>query len=265
MNTRPKPGTFCWFECGTTDAAAAKKFYTEVFGWNSVDVPMPGDSGGQYTLFKLGDDDIAGLYPLTGPQFEGVPSHWATYVAVDSADDSNARALSLGAKSVLPPMDVPGVGRIAMVTDPTGANIALFQAGEHHATPELGHKQGVFGWSELATRDTQAAGVFYSELFGWTQKTEEGGPIQYTEFQVDGQSIGGMMAMTEQHGDAPPHWLPYVMVEDCDATAAKAGESGATVSVPPNDIPDVGRFSVFADPTGATLAIIQLSKNHQAG
>ncbi|MFQ5695321.1 MAG: VOC family protein [Acidobacteriota bacterium] len=259
MTTRPTPGTFCWFECGTTDAPAAKMFYTELFGWNAMDVPMPGDGVGQYTLLKLDDDDIAGLYSLTGPQFEGVPSHWTTYVAVESADDSNRRALSLGAKSVLPPMDVPGVGRMAMVTDPTGANIAMFQAGDHCGAPQQGPKSGTFGWSELATRDTKAAGVFYSELFRWNQKTDEG-PILYTEFQVDGRSIGGMMAMTEHHGDAPAHWLPYVMVDDCDATAAKAGELGATTFVPPNDIPNVGRFAVFADPTGAALAIIQLAR-----
>ncbi len=257
MTTRPKAGTFCWFECGTTDADAAKKFYTELFGWNSMDVPMPGDGGGTYTLLKAGDDDLAGLYSLTGPQFEGVPSHWATYVAVDSADESHTRALSLGAKSVLAPMDVPGVARIAMVTDPTGANIAMFQAGEHCGGPE----QGPFGWSELATRDTKAAGVFYSELFGWKLKTDDG-PMKYTEFQVGGRSIGGMMAMTEQHGDAPAHWMPYVMVPDCNATAAKAGELGAKTFVPPNDIPNVGRFAVFADPTGAALAIIQLDDTH---
>jgi predicted enzyme related to lactoylglutathione lyase len=219
---------------------------------------MPGDGGGHYTLMKIGEDDVAGLYPLQGPQFEGVPSHWATYVAVEDADASNTRALALGAAQVLPPMDVPGVGRIAMVTDPTGANIALFQAGEHCGAPQQGPKPGTFGWSELATRDTKAAGVFYSELFGWKQKAGSGGPVEYTEFQVGGQSIGGMMAMTEQHGDAPPHWLPYVMVEDCNASAAKAGELGAQTFVPPMDIPNVGRFAVFADPTGAALAIIQL-------
>ncbi len=72
------------------------------------------------------------------------------------------------------------------------------------------------------------------------------------------------MAMTEQHGDAPAHWMPYVMVDDCNATAAKAGELGAKTFVPPNDIPNVGRFAVFADPTGAALAIIQLDETHSA-
>jgi predicted enzyme related to lactoylglutathione lyase len=223
-----------------------------------MDVPMPGDAGGHYTLLQIEGKDIAGLYQLSGPQFEGVPSHWATYVAVDSADDSSRRAVSLGGKTVVPPMDVPGVGRIAVLEDPTGATIAVFQAGEHCGAAPLGPVPGTFGWSELATRDTKAAGAFYSELFGWGKKEDTSGPIQYTEFQAGGRSIGGMMAMTEEHGDAPPHWLPYVMVEDCNASAAKAGELGAKTCVPPTDIPNVGRFAVFMDPTGAGLAIIQL-------
>ena len=68
-----------------------------------------------------------------------------------------------------------------------------------------------------------------------------------------------MMAMTPQHGDAPPHWLPYVMVDDCNRTARQAGELGARVLVPPMDIENVGRFTVFADPTGAVLAAIKLT------
>ncbi len=256
----PTPGSFCWFECGSTDAAAAKKFYTELFGWGTMDVPMPGDAGGFYTLLKIGDDDIAGLYQMAGPQFEGVPSHWATYVAVENADETNERAKALGGKTILPPMDVPGVGRIAFIADSTGANIGLFQAGEHHGSAQLGPVPGTFGWSELATRDTTAAGAFYTELFAWGKKASTGdSPIEYTEFEVGGRSIGGMMEMTEQHGDAPPHWLPYVMVADCNATAAKATELGANMLVPPMDIPKVGRFAVFMDPAGAGLAIIELA------
>jgi predicted enzyme related to lactoylglutathione lyase len=73
-------GTFCWFECGSKDAAKAKPFYTQLFGWNAADMPMPG-GGGTYTILQGGGEDLAGLYQMSGPQFEGVPSHWLTYVA----------------------------------------------------------------------------------------------------------------------------------------------------------------------------------------
>jgi len=244
-------GTFCWFECGSRDAAKSKTFYTQLFGWNAADSPMPGE-GGVYTLLKTGGEDIAGLYHLSGPQFEGVPSHWMTYVAVDDVDATAERAKSLGGSVVAPPMDVPNVGRMAVLKDPTGAVISIARFDQHPGTSP----KGPFGWSELATRDTEGAQSFYTQLFNWTAKPDANDP--YTEFQSGGKSIAGMMAMKPEHGAAPPHWLPYMMVEDCDDVVRRATQLGATVYVPPTDIPKVGRFSVFADPTGATLGIVKL-------
>ncbi len=255
------PGTFCWFECGSTDAAKAKEFYTELFGWTANDVPMPGDMGGHYTLLKIGNDDIGGLYQMSGPMFAGVPSNWTTYVCVQDVDDTAARAKALRGKIVAEPMDVPGVGRIAVLQDPTGATIALFKPGEHPGVPQGPPSTGRFCWSELATRDTKAAKVFYTELFNWRFKESKEPPMEYTEFTVGDTPIGGMMPMTPQHGDAPPHWLPYVAVADCDATSAKVTKLGGRTVVPPTSIPKVGKFSVFMDPAGAVLAIIKLEQH----
>lgn len=244
-------GTFCWFECGSRDSAKSKSFHAQLFGWKVVDMPMPGDMG-TYTLLKVGDEDVAGLYELSGPRFEGVPSHWMTYIAVDNVDTTVGRAQELGAKVMAEPMDVPEAGRIAVLQDPTGAVIAIAHFDKHPGTS----LKGPFGWIELATRDTAGAQTFYTELFSWTAKTDP--KNQYTKFQVGGKSIAGMMEMTPQHGQAPAHWLPYVMVDSCDDTISNATELGATVYVPPMDIEKVGRFSVFADPAGAVLAVIQL-------
>ena len=182
------PGTFCWFECGSTDAAKARSFYTELFGWNTADASMAGGMG-HYTLFKNGQEDIAGLYELSGPIFQGVPSHWLTYVAVDNVDESAKRAVALQGKILRDPMDIPGVGRIAILQDPTGAWIAIAKFDQHPGTSSL----GPFGWSELATTDTARAQAFYTGLFGWKAKPDP--KNQYTEFQVGDRSIGGMMAL----------------------------------------------------------------------
>ncbi len=250
------PGTFCWFECGTTDAAVAKDFYTELFGWDAVDVPMPGDTGGTYTLLQVDGADIAGLYELAGPQFEGVPSHWMTYVSVDSADESATRAESLGATIVQAPMDVPGVGRLAFFADPTGANIAMFQPGDHPGTdPDKTN----LGWAELHTPDPEASKAFYTELFNWSAKEDPSG--EYTEWQVAGNSIGGMVAIPPERQGIPSHWLIYASVSDCDETLARAAEMGAKTIVPGQDVPNVGRFGVIADPTGAAIAVIKLTEH----
>ena len=247
------PGTFNWFECGSRDQAKSKVFYTQLFGWGSMDVPMPG-GGGQYTLFKNSSgEDIAGLYKLEGPMMEGVPSNWATYVAVESVDETAKRAAALGGTVAAEPMDIPGVGRIAFLKDPTGAMIGIGHFDQHPGTSD----QGPFGWSELATRDTARAKAFYTELFNWGAKPDP--KNQYTEFQVGGRSIAGMMAMTPQHGDAPPHWMPYVMVDDADQIARRVGELGGRIYMPPTTIENVGRFTVFADPAGAVLAAIKLT------
>ncbi|MFQ5610422.1 MAG: VOC family protein, partial [Woeseiaceae bacterium] len=216
------PGTFFWFECGTSDAAMAKDFYTRLFGWDAVDVPMPGDTNGTYTLLQVDGADVAGLYELAGPQFEGVPSHWMTYVCVASADESAARAEVLGATIVQAPMDVPGVGRLAFFADPTGANIAVFQSGDHPGT-DPGKTN--LGWAELHTPDTEASRAFYTELFDWNAKEDPSG--EYTEWQVGGKSIGGMIAIPPEQLGTPSHWLIYALVAQCDETLTKAAEMGA--------------------------------------
>lgn len=252
MNGSNHPtGTFCWFECGSKDASKSKAFYTGLFGWTAADMPMPGDTG-TYTLLRAGEADVAGLYELTGPQFDGVPSHWLSYVAVEDVDETARKVGALGGKVVAEPMDVPGVGRMAVVQDNTGAVIAIARFDQHPGTLA----RGPFGWCELATRDTNQAASFYGKVFGWTTKPDA--QNFYTEFQAGGESIAGMMAMTPEYGEAPPHWLPYVMVEDCDAIARTATKLGAGMCVPPKDIEKVGRFAIFSDPAGATLAVIQL-------
>jgi len=248
-------GMFCWFECGTTDAAAARSFYCKLFGWDAVDVPMPGEGGGTYTLFQADGADIAGLYELAGPQIEGVPSNWATYVSVENADESAAKAEALGATILQAPMDVPGVGRLAFFADPNGANIGVFRLEEHPGTdPDKTN----LGWAELHTPDPEASRAFYTELFNWGAREDPSG--EYTEWQVAGNSIGGMMAIPPDRQDMPSHWMIYASVGDCDETLARASDMGAKVIVPAQDVPDVGRFGVITDPTGAVIAVIRLTE-----
>jgi predicted enzyme related to lactoylglutathione lyase len=125
-----KPGTFCWMELLTRDAAKAKAFYTELLGWNTSEMPMPGeDCEGVYTMFSPGgpDESVGGMFEMAGPEFEGVPPHWMAYIAVESVDDSTAKAQQLGAEVKCPPMDIPGIGRFSIIADPTGAVVSLFQ------------------------------------------------------------------------------------------------------------------------------------------
>lgn len=133
--------------------------------------------------------------------------------------------------------------------------------------PEPTHKHEAFAhgticWTELASKDVEAAKKFYTELLGWQLTTSQAAGMHYTEIVVGDKHIGGMYQLTEECGgaaDMPSHWRSYVAVDDVDASAKRTEELGGKVCVAPMDIPNVGRFCVINDPTGATISLIKLA------
>jgi len=113
-------GNFYWNELMTRDVEKAKKFYAETIGWTFEAMPMP---NGTYWVAKLDGKPVGGIFPLNGPEFAGVPECWMSYLAVDNVDARVKKATASGAKLMKEPFDVPGVGRIAMLTEPGGAGI----------------------------------------------------------------------------------------------------------------------------------------------
>jgi predicted enzyme related to lactoylglutathione lyase len=114
----PKAGQFCWNELAATNVPAAKKFYTKLLGWKT----KPFGKGLDYTLFNKGKDMVGGLMKCPKP---GIPAHWVPYVIVADVDATAQKATKLRGKVVLPPCDIPTVGRIAVVRDPQGAVIGI--------------------------------------------------------------------------------------------------------------------------------------------
>lgn len=250
------PGTFCWVELGTSDSAGAKDFYTKLLGWDYVDNPMGPDM--VYTMLKMNGKDVGGLYQLMPEMVtEGIPPHWLSYVSVASADETAAKVAELGGTVMKGPFDVSTVGRMAVIQDPTKAVFALWQAGTHHGSGVY-NLPGSFCWNELGTNDTARAKEFYTGLVGWTADTQNFGPMEYTMFQNGGRPAGGMYKLTPEMGPAPPHWLVYFAVDDCDAKVALAESLGAKTCKPADDIPGIGRFAILTDPQGAAFAIIKL-------
>jgi predicted enzyme related to lactoylglutathione lyase len=257
--TKYAPGTFCWVELGTTDSAAAKKFYTELFGWDFTDSPV-GPSM-VYTMLKQDGKDVGALYEL--PQemrSQGVGSHWLSYISTDSADETAKKAKELGATLLKEPFDVMTVGRMAVVQDPAGACFAIWQPGEH-AGAGVCNTPNSFCWNELGTNDTKRAGDFYANLLGWSKQEMQFGPMEYTMFNNGERPAGGMYALPPEMASFPPNWMVYFAVEDADATVTKAESLGATTFAPPSDIPGIGRFAILQDPTKAVFAIIKLENS----
>lgn len=248
-------GHFCWPELATSDIDSAKSFYGSLFGWETVDMPT---SMGNYTIFKLHGLDVAAAYQM-GPQQQAHP-RWNAYVAVKSADVSAAKTVELGGQVLAGPFDVEGIGRMAFVQDPGGATFALWQSIKHFGAGIFGEPRSLC-WTELMTKDAEAATAFYSGLFKWEAEAKQTGSLQYTEWWLHGTSVGGMMTMEgAAYDDIPDHWMTYFSVDDCDAKTAAAKAAGAMILSGPAEVPDVGRFSVIRDPQGAVFCIIKLLK-----
>ncbi len=130
-------------------------------------------------------------------------------------------------------------------------------------------RQGTFCWVELMTRDAAKAKEFYTKLIGWNTSEMDMGPAgTYTMWSPGGQdeSVGGMMEMKgPQFEGVPPHWMPYIAVDDINATAAKVENLGGTLKMPPTPIPNIGYFCVIEDPTGAVICLYTSDRSAQGG
>jgi uncharacterized protein len=244
-------GTPNWVDLQTSDQAAAKAFYGDVFGWSYDDQPMEGDA--VYSIAKIGDNSVAAIAPQS-PELAaaGAPPMWNTYLAVDSADEAAAKASAAGGTVAMEPFDVMDAGRMAFVLDPSGAPVALWQAGQHIGAT-LVNEPGTVIWNELIT-DNPAAVTFYEQVLGVTTATAEMGEGKYTMFQVAGKEVGG--TTPPQMAGVPNHWHVYFAVTDADATAARISALGGSVMVAPFDTP-IGKMAVVSDPQGAVFSLFQ--------
>ena len=238
-------GTFCWNEYATRDMQAASEFYCALFGWDAektdcCDTP--------YTVFKKDGHPIAGMLEMDENWPEETPSHWGSYIAVDDVDATAEKVESCGGVVCCGPQDAGEEGRFAVLTDSTGATLSIYKGGDGMNPAGCGS----FCWNELLTNDMGKASEFYTSLFGWTAQASETSEEPYTVFMNGEAWAGGMMTM---HWEGKPSWLGYVRVADVDMATSKAVELGAHVCAGPMDIPGIGRFSVFVDPVGGTIAV----------
>ncbi|HEY8809872.1 MAG TPA: VOC family protein, partial [Solirubrobacterales bacterium] len=203
---------------------------------------------------------VAGMMPSMG---EGQPPAWNTYVSVEDADATVARAKEAGGTVLAGPMDVMDLGRMAVFTDSTGAVIGIWQPGTFVGA-EIVKESNAVVWNELNTRDPEAAKSFYGAVFGWGFEEREFETGTYASIKVGEDSIGGMIDITGRAPDeVPAHWLVYFAVDDVDAAIAKATDSGGGVALEAFDIAEVGRIAIVKDPFDAVFAVMAPDPNMQ--
>jgi uncharacterized protein len=241
------PGTFSWVDLATNDPEGAKSFYGALLGWQYDDTPI-GD-GQSYSMAQVDGQNVAAIGPLQGG--EGIPPHWNCYVTVESADTTAQRAGELGATIVAEPFDVFDAGRMAVIQDPQGAMLSVWQPKESIGAT-LVNVPGALTWNDLISPDVPASAAFYRDLFGWQIDELEGSDGRYWSIANDGRSNGGIMPMPP---GSHPAWNLYFAVEDVDATVARAGELGGNTVMGPMDIPNGSRLAVLADLQNAIFSV----------
>ena len=234
------PGTFSWAELVTSDADAAKRFYTQIFGWEYDD--NPAGEGQIYSMAKRDGNYVAALF-----RDDSQPPHWNCYVTVASADETTQKAKEGGATVLAEPFDVIVFGRMAVIADPTGAALCLWEPRQHIGAT-LVNTPGSMTWNDLVTSDAETAVDFYGKLFGWTfeEMPDSGG---YRVIRNGDRSNGGIMP----NADSPPGWMPYFGHEDVDRLATEIEGLGGRALSEIYRMPQ-GSIIAMLDPQGAAFS-----------
>jgi uncharacterized protein len=277
-------GVPCWVDTNQPDPDAAADFYGGLFGWE-LEESMPPGSDGKYLMARIRGLDVAAISSVP----PGAPSMavWNTYIWVDSADETAAKARDAGGQVLMEPFDVMEAGRMAVCADPEGAVFSVWQAKDHKGS-QVVNEHGSVNFNGLNTRDIKGAQSFYRSVFGW--ETLELGPGfmmwrlpgygDYLEEMNPGlregmaemgappgfeDVVAGLNPIAEDQPDMPPHWNVTFAVNDADAAAERAAELGGELVVPPMDAPWV-RMTVVRDPQGATFIANQfVAENKDLG
>jgi len=245
------PGTPTWFDLMTEDPDAAQDFYGHVLGWDFT--PSSGPEMGHYRMALHDSTIAAGLGKSQQPGMNA----WSVYLDTPDVDATTAKVEAAGGTVVAPPMQVADAGRMAIFADPTGAVFGVWENGEHTGA-QVRDEPGAMCWCEVNTPDAAKARSFYEQVFGLTTKKMEGMAYWTLHRPDDSETAhAGILQMTEEWGDTPPHWMCYFAVDDVDAALERVKEKGGRVCVPAFDTP-YGRMSVVDDAQGATFTLMRM-------
>ncbi|MFD0274535.1 VOC family protein [Kitasatospora sp. NPDC127111] len=246
-------GSPCWIDLGSPDPAAAAAFYGSVFGWTFQ--PLGPEAGG-YGFLQADGKTVAAIGPLTE---EGAQSAWTTYFRTPDADATARAVTDAGGTVRVAPFDVMDAGRMAQLTDPQGAQFAIWQAGTTQGLDAVSTDNALV-WTELHTSDQEAGFAFYEAVFGWRNEPFPAPGMTYlvvspAEGDVKATSFGGIAPVMGE--GQPPSWTPYFATEEVDELVGRAEKAGGKVLMGAEDVPNVGRIAWLADPFGAPFALIK--------
>jgi uncharacterized protein len=247
VDTYPN-GTFCWIDLGTTDVSGARSFYRALLGWQFDEA-----GEGNYTICRLDGHEVAGIHAHSEEEGTG----WSSAISVEDLDATLSRAEALGATVAVDSMEVSGTARMAVIRDPIGAEVTLWQP-KGFLGARLVNEVGTWHWNELVTSDLDGAAAYYSGLFGWSADKVTAG-IPRVSFALDRLLIGGAHGPVPGEDDAP-RWTVSFRVANADQAVATVEQLGGRVMLPPMDVP-AGRFSVVSDLAGASFTVTAVARD----
>lgn len=253
-------GSWIWYELMSPDPDGSKAFYDAVVGWN-IDAKPTGEM--DYRMIVNPDRGLTGgVFRLTPEMIEhGARPCWVGYIGVDEVDASVAAIEASGGKSVLPAFDIPGTGRIAMVSDPGGAPFYVMTptpppGGAESTSFSASRNSGRCGWNELMAGDAARETAFYTDLFGWTlPEPMDMGPMgKYQFIAHDGVTTGAIMPKAPQAPAAM--WNHYFWVPSIEVAKARIEAGGGEVSNGPMQVPGDDWIVQGIDPQGAMFSLV---------
>lgn len=251
-------GSFIWYELLTGDAAAAKVFYDQVVGWH-IDAQAP-PGGMDYRMIKTGSDHAGGVMQLSADMIAGgAKPVWLGYFGVDDVDASAAAIAADGGTVHLPPFDIPGIGRLAMLSDPQGIPFYIMRGASPEASTAY-QRTGMkhVSWNELLAPDEAAAVAFYGKHFALTKVGGiPMGPMGEYSFIANGDSAGDPVgAIMRTPEGAASGWGFYFRVPDIHAAKARVEARGGTIVQEPQEVPG-GEWVLNAiDPEGVPFGLV---------
>jgi predicted enzyme related to lactoylglutathione lyase len=241
-------GRFVWHDLMTKDVSAARRFYGELFGWRFEDTTR-GDR--PYVIARSANVPVGGIVDISAMTDAG--AQWVSFMAVASVDKTVAQVQADGGKVLVQPRDLP-LARVAVITDPQEAPLGLAQMKgtiPEPAQPTAGH----FFWQEYLARDAGRALDFYKRLAGYDPAISDSRlGVEYHVLRK-GRGGAGLFQLPNDVADVQPNWLPYVLVNDPEALAARVAGLGGRVIVPVAPERRNSSLAVVADPSGAAFAL----------
>lgn len=247
-----------WYELVTPDPEGAKAFYEAVADWT---IAPPPPHGPDYRMISAADGGVGGVLRLDDAmKAAGAQPTWLMYVGVEDVDATAEQARSLGASVLVPPTDIPGVGRFAFLADPQGAPFYIMHGASDGQSGAFSYETpGHVSWNELSTTDGDAALAFYGTLFGWeNRETMDMGPMGGYHFLDTGETrLGALVTMQGR----PAGWRLYIRVADIDAAADRVTTQGGSIHMGPHEVPNGDVILIGTDPQGAPFSLVGLGKN----